>query len=137
MLHVAASTIREDHMTRTIAILLVILLITAVATAQGKRIEGSKTSNGKTETAVINVPTIVCNSCVNNVTKAVKKVSGVKTAKVDLEKKTATISYVSTKTTLSKLEKAIANAGYNANNTKRNKAAYDKLDACCKQDAKE
>ena len=91
----------------------------------------------KLETAVIKVPTIVCNSCVSTITKALKKVDGIKSTKVDLKQKTATVSYVSAKLNLSKIEKAIANAGYDANDTKRNPAAYEKLDACCKADAKE
>jgi copper chaperone CopZ len=70
------------------------------------------------------------------VTKAVKKVDGVKSAKVDVKKKTATVTFVSEKATLAQLEKAIADAGYDANNTERNQAAFEKLDECCKIEKK-
>lgn len=97
----------------------------------------TKTTATQIETTVITVPTVVCSSCVRTITKALKKVDGVKTTKIDLKKKTATVSYVMTKTSLSKIEKAIANAGYDANDVKRDPAAYEKLDACCKTDTKE
>jgi len=112
------------------------LFASAIVSAQTKQKESTKPEPAKIETALIQVPTIVCNSCVNTVTKAVKKVPGVKSAKVDLKKKIATVSYVSSKTNLSKIELAIANAGYDANNTKRNPEAFDKLDECCKIDSK-
>jgi copper chaperone CopZ len=112
------------------------LTLTAL-TAQTKQTTQTKAGNAKIDTTVVKVPTIVCNSCVNTITKALKKVDGVRTTKIDLEKKIATVTYVSTKTSLSKIEKAIAKAGYDANNTKRDPAAYEKLDACCKADAKE
>jgi mercuric ion binding protein len=120
-------------------ILLVIIATMALTTlsAQTKQTADTKASNAKVETTVIQVPTVVCGSCVTTITKALKKVNGVKTTKVDVEKKTATVTFASTKTTLSKIEKAIANAGYDANKIKRDPAAYEKLDACCKQDSKE
>ena len=85
---------------------------------------------------MVSVPTIVCNSCVTNITKALKKVPGVKSTKVNLKEKTATVSYVATKVSVQKIEKAISDAGYDANNVKRDPAAYEKLDACCKIDSK-
>ena len=124
-------------MARTISLLITGLLAISLLSAQTKQKPDSKATDAKVETAVIQVPTVVCGSCVSTITKALKKVSGVKTTKVDVEKKTATVSFVSTKATLSKIEKAIANAGYDANGTKRDPAAYEKLDACCKKDAKE
>jgi len=124
-------------MKRIITLAIVAGLALATLTAQTKQTAETKGGNAKVETAVVKVPTIVCNSCVSTITKALKKVNGVKTTKIDLEKKTATVSYVSTKTTLSKIEMAIAKAGYDANDTKRDPEAYEKLDACCKADAKE
>lgn len=124
-------------MKRIITLAIVAGLALATLTAQTKQAAETKGGNAKVETTVVKVPTIVCNSCVSTITKALKKVNGVRTTKIDLEKKTATVSYVSTKTTLSKIEMAIAKAGYDANDTKRDPEAYEKLDACCKADAKE
>jgi mercuric ion binding protein len=124
-------------MKRIISFVIIATLALATLTAQTKQTTETKGGKAKVETTVVKVPTIVCNSCVSTITKALKKVDGVRTTKIDLEKKTATITYVSTKTTLSKIEMAIAKAGYDANSTKRDPAAYEKLDACCKADAKE
>jgi copper chaperone CopZ len=122
-------------MKRLMSLFVALLLILAVVSAQPQ--QKVKTSATKIDTTMINVPTIVCNSCISTITKALKKVDGVKSTKIDLKMKIATVTYASTKTSLSKIEKAIAKAGYDANNTKRDPAAYEKLDACCKADAKE
>ncbi|HTY38414.1 MAG TPA: heavy metal-associated domain-containing protein [Bacteroidota bacterium] len=120
-------------------LILTCMLIAAafVSSAQTQQKASTKATEVKLETAVVKVPTIVCSSCVNNIMKALRKVDGVKSTKVDLKTKTATVSYASAKTSLPKIERAIANAGYDANSTKRDPKAYDKLDACCKADAKE
>ena len=123
-------------MPRTFALLVAAILTITYAVAQPKQLTDLKKDNAPVVTTVIKVPTIVCGSCVTNVSNAVKKVVGVKSAKVDLKKKTATVTYASNKVTLDKIEKAIADAGYDANNVKRNPAAYEKLDACCKSDDK-
>ena len=112
------------------------VLAVGVVSAQLLQNADAVKADAKTLKTIIKVPTIVCNSCVTTVTKALKNVDGVKTAKVDLKKKTATVTYASTKVTVDKLEKAIAAAGYDANNVKRNPEAYEKLDACCKGDMK-
>ncbi|MCX6143267.1 MAG: heavy-metal-associated domain-containing protein [Ignavibacteriales bacterium] len=112
------------------------ILTVGVVTAQLKQSAEAAKADTKVLKTTIKVPTIVCGSCVTTVTNALKKVDGVKTAKVDLKKKTATVTYASTKATVDKLEKAIADAGYDANDVKRNPEAYEKLDACCKTDEK-
>ena len=124
-------------MKRIISLVILAALTLTAATSQTKQTTETKGGTAKVETTVVKVPTIVCNSCVSTITKALKKVDGVKSTKVNLKEKTATVSYVSAKISLSKIEKAIANAGYDANSTKRDAAAYEKLDACCKADAKE
>jgi len=86
------------------------------------------------KTEVITAKTMVCGSCVKNVEKAVYAVEGVKSVAVDLEAKNVTVKYVSTNTNLETIELAIADAGYDANGRKRDPAAYEKLDACCRID---
>ena len=117
-------------------LVIVAIAMMAIASAQLKVSADLIKADAQTLKTIIKVPTIVCGSCVTTVTNALKKVDGVKTAKVDLKKKTATVTYASTKVTVDKLENAIAQAGYDANNVKRNPEAYEKLDACCKVDAK-
>jgi periplasmic mercuric ion binding protein len=80
----------------------------------------------------IKVPTIQCQSCVKNVKTALQKLEGVKTASVDLKTKVAQVSFDPASLTLADLENAIAKAGYDANDTKRDSLAYEDLDACCK-----
>lgn len=121
-------------MIRLLSLIITSILAFGVVSAQLKQSVDAQKADGPVLKSTIEVPTIVCGSCVTTVTNALKKVQGVKTAKVDLKKKTATVTYASAKVTLDKLEKAIADAGYDANKVKRNPEAYEKLDACCKAD---
>jgi periplasmic mercuric ion binding protein len=81
--------------------------------------------------AMISVPTIQCQMCVETIQTAVKKVEGVTSVNVDLKEKMAHVNFDAAKTSQEKIEKAIAAAGYDANNIKRDEAAYAKLPACC------
>jgi periplasmic mercuric ion binding protein len=83
-------------------------------------------------TVDISLPTIQCGMCEQNINKALDKVKGVKSLSVDLEGKKVTVTYDDAVTSVSKIEKAITKAGYDANNQKANKKAYDKLNECCK-----
>ena len=81
--------------------------------------------------AMISVPTIQCQMCVETIQTAVKKVEGVISVTVDLKEKMAHVNFDAAKTTQEKIEKAIAAAGYDANNIKRDEEAHAKLPACC------
>ncbi len=109
-------------------------MISTLGVAQTKQQKNDNKPAAKVETVSIKVESAVCGSCANTIEKALKKVDGVKSAKVDIDKKVATVNYSAAKANLSQLETAISNSGYDANDTKRNKAAYDKLDDCCKID---
>jgi len=78
------------------------------------------------------VNTVVCDMCSNAITEAVKKIDGVNSVNVNVDKKIATIEFLSTKTNLVSLEKAITDVGYDANDKKRNLDAYENLPGCCK-----
>ena len=88
----------------------------------------------KEQTVFIKVPTIVCKTCVKNIEKAAYRVEGVKYVDVDLDKKTVEVRFIPLQTNLETIEIAITEAGYDANNRKRNPDAYEKLDKCCKID---
>ena len=109
-------------------LLTAVLVFSTIALGQTKKTESDL------QTVMIKVPTVVCNSCATTIKSAVKKVPGVKSVSVDVDKKVATVEYNPEKVTLAGLEKAIADAGYNANETKRNAEAYEKLNECCKVD---
>lgn len=80
----------------------------------------------------ISLPTVQCGMCERNISKALDKVSGVKVYEVDIEGKKVSLTYDDAITSLSQIETAISMAGYDANSTKANKKAYDKLSKCCK-----
>ncbi len=84
------------------------------------------------KTVEISLPTIQCDMCVSAIEKAVNKIDGVVSITVDVEGKKAKVTFDDTKTSLTRIEKAISKSGYKANNKKANKKAYDKLDDCCK-----
>ncbi|MBC7086374.1 MAG: heavy-metal-associated domain-containing protein [Methanomethylovorans sp.] len=61
---------------------------------------------------IININGMMCDHCQARVEKAIKAVKGVKNAKVDLSKKQATVKYDESVTDIGKIEKAVADAGY-------------------------
>jgi copper ion binding protein len=127
---------REIIMKRLVLLFVSTILAVGVVTSQAKQSSDTKKASSQVLKTTIKVPTIICGTCVRTVTSAVEKLDGVRTVKVDLKKKTATVTYASTKVSVDQLEKAIADAGYDANNLKRNPDAYEKLDSCCKVDSK-
>ncbi|HLA99845.1 MAG TPA: heavy metal-associated domain-containing protein [Bacteroidota bacterium] len=86
------------------------------------------------KTDIVKASTMVCGSCAKNVEKAVYAIEGVKSVAVDLNEKNVTVKYLAAQTNLQTIELAIADAGYDANDRKRDPAAYEKLDACCRID---
>ncbi len=108
-----------------IFILLIVLDVGLIACQKSER--------AATTTPVdIKVSTIQCESCVKNVKTALQELEGVKTAAVDLKTKVAHVSFDPAMLGLGDLENAIAKAGYDANDTKRDSLAYEDLHACCK-----
>jgi periplasmic mercuric ion binding protein len=81
--------------------------------------------------AMISLPTIQCETCVATIQAAVKKVDGVISVNIDLKEKMAHVNFDAAKTNQGKIEKAIADAGYDANDLKRDETAHAKLPACC------
>lgn len=90
--------------------------------------------NSDLQTEVIAAKTMQCGMCEDNVEKAVYAVEGVKSVEVDLKGKTVTVRFLPAQTNLPTIERAITDAGYDANDKPRDPGAYDKLDACCKTD---
>ena len=87
---------------------------------------------GEDVNAVLNTPTIQCGMCQKTIEMGLKKVSGISHSAVDLETKTTKVIYDKEKTDLTKIEKAISELGYQANETLANSTAYDALAPCCK-----
>lgn len=69
----------------------------------------------KSKTVTLSVSGMTCESCVNTVEKALKKVNGVENVKVALKEKTAIITLASnSKTTAAALIKTVGDAGFTA-----------------------
>jgi copper ion binding protein len=86
------------------------------------------------ETTTIKAGSMVCGTCAKTIEKAVYAVEGVKEVNVDVKEKKVEVKFVSLQTNVQTIESAISEAGYDANDRKRNPDAYEKLPACCKID---
>ena len=67
---------------------------------------------GSLQTVTLDVQNMTCVVCPITVKKALERVPGVTAAKVDFDKKTASISFDPDKASLAALPKATADAGY-------------------------
>ena len=83
-------------------------------------------------TAIISLPTLKCNTCVATVKKTLASMDGVESAEVNLKAKNVTVHYLAAKLDLGRIETGISNAGYDANEVKRDSTAYENLPECCK-----
>ena len=90
------------------------------------------TSCGDTVKAEINLNTIQCGMCVNKINNTLNDLDGNVKVDVRLDKKVGFVSYNATMLDLETIENAISSVGYDANETKANIEAYNKLDACCR-----
>lgn len=83
-------------------------------------------------TAEVKLPTLQCAVCVNTVEAAVKQVEGVQDVRVELNAKTATVTFDAKVTDVPALEQVIVQSGYAANDKQADSAAYQQLPNCCK-----
>lgn len=84
------------------------------------------------ETTTITTSSIMCGMCVSTIEKAVSGVDGVESVEVNLQEKSTTVKFDKAKLDIAALEKTISEVGYDANETPRNREAYDGLPGCCK-----
>lgn len=90
-----------------------------------------------TDKAVIKTPTVQCEMCKSRIEKLLFRQEGVTSAKVDVKKKTTTVTWITDRTNIENIKTAIANAGYDADDVTAEETAYKKLPACCKKPAEE
>lgn len=83
--------------------------------------------------AVISTPTIQCEMCVGKIEKALFKQYGINSYKVDLKKKTTTVTWITDRTNIENIKTMIANAGYDADDVAADTDAYKRLPKCCKK----
>ena len=84
------------------------------------------------KTIKINAPTVQCGMCKKTIEKYMKNIDGVLSTNVDYKKKVITVKYNPEEITPDEIRKAISDSGYQADDVKANKKAYNKLPSCCK-----
>ena len=83
--------------------------------------------------AVISTPTLLCEDCKERLEKVMFREPGVTAYKVDLKKKTVTVTWLTDRTNIENIKTDIANAGYDADDVEAEETAYKRLPACCKK----
>jgi len=97
---------------------------------------GVNAQQKKPITVKINTPSVQCDMCKRKIEDYLKYEEGVTKVVVDYKQKKTTVTYLTDRTNLDNIKTAIANAGYDAEEIKAAKDAYDKLPACCKKPSK-
>lgn len=77
----------------------------------------------------------VCDMCKETIEKQLAFTKGVTAAELDVKTAIVTVSYKTNKTTVEDIRTAINEVGYDADDSKAQKEAYDNLHHCCKKDA--
>lgn len=77
-----------------------------------------------------------CGMCKTTIEKSAKA-AGAKTADWNEDSKELIVSYAATKTSSTKIQQAVANAGYDTQDVTAPVEVYNKLHGCCKYDRKD
>ena len=75
-----------------------------------------------------------CGMCEDRIEKAAKLVDGVSSVAWDKETKMVKVSFDESKTSVDKIQKAIAKAGHDTKKHKTKDDVYNNLPGCCKYD---
>ena len=84
-----------------------------------------------TDKAVINTPTIQCDMCKGKIEKYLSRAEGVTAVKVNVKKKTTSVSWITDRTNIENIKAQIATVGYDADDVTAVPEAYAKLPKCC------
>ena len=85
-----------------------------------------------TDKAVIKTPTVQCDMCKERIEKYLGHEYGITSVKVDIKKKTTTVTWITDRTNIENIKASIANTGYDADDVSAEETAYKKLPKCCK-----
>lgn len=107
---------------RIITVLAVVLMLSTASNVMGGKYEEIKIKTSSQ-----------CEMCKEKIEETLAFTKGVKKSELDLETNTVTVTYRPKKTTPENIRKAIAKAGYDADDVKADTKAYVKLPACCKK----
>lgn len=86
-----------------------------------------------TDKAVINTPTVQCDMCKEKIENFLAHQYGITSVKVNIKKKTTTVTWITDRTNIEVIKTAIANAGYDADDVTADETAYKRLPKCCKK----
>ena len=88
-------------------------------------------------TVTIALPTLQCGMCKKTIESKVGGTEGISAITVNVDEKTASVTFDKDVISLEQVENAISKAGYDANETKADKKAQKKLHGCCQPGAHE
>ncbi len=97
---------------------------------------GAQAQQKKPVTVTINTPSVQCDMCKKKIEDYLKYEEGVTKVLVNPKQKKTTVTFLTDRTNLENIKTAIANVGYDAEEIKAEKDAYNKLPACCKKPSK-
>lgn len=113
---------------KIIKIFLIITILSVLSLINVKTgISGDKT------TEVDLSQNMICNTSMGIIKKTLKRVDGVNSVDFDVESNKATVTFDDSVTDLSKIETALTNAGFKANDKDADLMAYESLPGCCKR----
>ncbi len=101
-------------------ILMLVAIMSIAVSAQAKTVKKTFVVGGE------------CEMCKARIQKAAKAVPGVLTAAWNQKTQKCSVVFDSGKTSVDKIQKAIAAVGHDAGNYKAPNAVYNKLPSCCK-----
>lgn len=109
--------------------LIILIIITLFSFSPN---EGLAQKTKKTAIIIIKTST-QCGMCKSRIEKAMAYEKGIISSSLDVDKAEFTVTYKLAKTTPKKIREAISNVGYDADDVKANKKAYDNLPGCCQK----
>lgn len=86
----------------------------------------------KSETVTIKTSAI-CGSCKNRIEKVLKATAGVEEAVLNVNNKKVKVKYDPSQITADQIRQVIAKTGYDADDVKKDEAAFNKLPTCCQR----
>ncbi|HOZ79728.1 MAG TPA: heavy-metal-associated domain-containing protein [Ferruginibacter sp.] len=82
----------------------------------------------------IKTPGVQCEMCKTKIENyLMKREPGITAVKVDIKKKTTTVTFLKDRNNIEQVKTAIANAGYDADDVTAEEDAYKRLPKCCKK----
>lgn len=119
--------------TALLALFAIIITGTVFAQAESLMLHDELSNNEQTTIKVAKITTTSqCEMCKARIEKAVNKLSGIKSAVLDVPTKVLTVKYDENDLTLEKIRKTVSKTGYDADSVKADPKAYKMLPPCCK-----